>query len=413
VPSVATADSPQPAIQNCIQHDRHDAYQAAGDDVVVSVAQTDNSSVVRYTFIGTSGEPQFSVSTPRGLTITNASGFEINNGNTERNYNADRPWIEVSLGSPYPNISYTASEHNTVVPTVDSQDVELFHQPTPTGYAGAEYVLLGDYELATAKKGCQRIRIVVPDSVSLSRSPEAYAEAIATAGSELSIGPKYRVVTGFVAPADTGGRNGMVPRRGNENRAAADFYISPQAKLTNPQNTWIHEYIHTRQTTPRQRWVSEGAATYFTAQYSVDAGWITPRERDRFFAQRATPNGTPDAANIKYPEYIRGAFFMMEVTEDVEGTNATIEDVYRAVNTGPESYRQPESVDTEDFERVVESKTNRSVSYSDPMEEPVRVSYMVIPDWWPEPLKEQPVIEIVVTVLFGFTGSYLIKGDSE
>ena len=413
VPSVATADSPQPDIQNCIQHERHDAYQAAGDNVVVSVTQTDNNSIVRYTFIGTSGDSQFSVSTPRGLTITNASGFEIDNGNAERDYNADRPWIEVSLGSPHANISYTASEQHAVVPTVDSREVELFHQPMPTGYAGAEYVLLGDYELGTAKEDCQRIRIVVPDSVSLPRSPDAYAESLATAGSDLSIGPKYRVVTGFVAPIDTGDRNGMVPELSDENRPAAEFYISPQARLTNPENTWLHEYIHTRQTTTSKGWVTEGSATYFTARYSVEAGWITPREYDQFFAQRATSNGTPDSANIRDPEYIRGAFFLMGVAEDVEDSNTTIENVYQEVNTGTYSYRRPESIDAGDFERAVESKTNRSVSYSNPMDKAVWVSYMVIPEWWPEPLKEQPLIRYVVTALFVFTGLYLIRGDLE
>ena len=409
VPSLAAADSPQPDIQNCIQHERHDAYQTASDDVIVSVGQTDNNSIVRYTFIGTSGEPQFSVSTPRGLIITNASGFEIDNKNVERNYNADRPWIEVSLGSPYANISYTASEHHVVVPTIDSRDVELFHQPVSTGYAGAEYILLGDYELATAKEGCQRIRIVVPDSVSLSRSPDAYAEAIATAGSELSIGPKYRVVTGFVAPTDTGKRNGLTPNPIQDDQPAADFYISPRAKLTNPQNTWVHEYIHTRQTTLRQRWVAEGSATYFTAQYSVEKGWISARERDRYFAKRAAPNGTPDMANIRAPEYIRGAFFMMEVAEDVEKTNTSIEDVYRAVNTGTNSYRQPKRVGTDDFERAVESETNQSVSYSNPMVEPVKISYMVIPDWWPESLKEGAWIQLIIVSLFVGTVMYSIR----
>ena len=90
---------------------------------------------------------------------------------------------------------------------------------------------------------------------------------------------------------------------------------------------------------------------------------------------------------------------MMEVTEDVEGTNATIEDVYRAVNTGPESYRQPESVDTEDFERVVESKTNRSVSYSDPMDNPVSVTYLVTPQWVPQFLKANSMRQLAVIIL--------------
>lgn len=212
IPSAAATDSSHPDIQQCVQHERHDAYQTAGDSVVVSVEQTATDSVVRYTFSGTSGDPQFTVSPPRGVTITNASGFEITNGNAEREYNADQPWIEASLGSPYSNITYTASDQHAVVPTIGSREVSLFHQPAPTGYAGAEYVLLGDYEIGTAKEGCQRIRVVVPDSVSLPRSPDAYAEALATAGSDLSIGPKYRVVTGFVAPKDTGQRNGMIPK---------------------------------------------------------------------------------------------------------------------------------------------------------------------------------------------------------
>jgi hypothetical protein len=326
---------------------------------------------------------------------------DIKEKTIERTYNADRPWVEVVLGSPYPNISYVGNADHAVVPTIESEDVSLYHQPKNAGFAGTHLVLLGSYQMGTAYEGCQRIRVVAPSDVDLPRSPTAYAEALATVGGKLEIGPRYRVVTAIVAPTNTGRRNGFAPRHEDSRRIGSEFYISPTARLGNTKNTWVHEYVHTRQLGPGPDWVIEGAATYLAGQISVAEGWVTPREYDKSFAKKAAPNGTPDTTKIRDPAYIRGAFFFMQMQQELNRTNATVEDIYREVNREAIRYGRTKSIEIEQFESAVESATNRSVEYSNPMYEPVRVVYMTGPSWWPDILREwaTPPWMIVVSVV--------------
>jgi hypothetical protein len=366
------------SVDNCKSHEEIDALRVPEDgDPVVSINQTDNISVARYTFEGTGGKPQFEFTLPNGVSVTNSSGFQINDNGVERKYNAEKPWIELALGEVYKNISYAVSEQSIVVPTFESSTdgVNLFFDPQPTGYAGSHFALIGDYRVGLAKSGCQRIQVISPTNADLSRSPQAYADAIAAAGNKLDIGSKYRVVTAFVAPSDTGKRNGFTAKRHENERPSAEFYISPQSTLTNPTNTWVHEYVHTRQQTLSPRWMSEGSATYFTGQISISEGWITSRQYDRYLAKRAESDGTPDASKIRYPAYIRGAFFFTQLEADLENTNSTVQEVFQELNTERVGYGLPDSIGVEDFERVVESETNLSVNYVNPMFEPVTVVY--------------------------------------
>jgi len=390
-PGAATSGS-QSSVDYCIRHGEEDAFSVPqGGETVVTVNRTSNASVVRYTFQGYSSDPQYLVHLPRGLTVVNSSGFDILDREATRNYNADRPWIEVTLGNVVDNVSYTTAQSNIVVPALEGENVDLYYDPQPTGFAGSQYVLLGEYSTAMAQEGCQHVRVVVPESVDLDRKPIRYAETVTTAGNSLSIGPKYRVVTAFVAPSEMGNRNGFTPPRSHDEAVgAAEFYIGPTAKIETPRNTWIHEYVHTRQTSYYPRWMSEGSAVYFTAQISLENGWITPRQYDRYFAKEARANGTPDTPNLKNPEYIHGAFFFMQMEDDLEGANTSVEGIYRELNA--KGYDSDSSMHVWDFEEEINSTKNTSVTYADPMLEPVAVSYIVLPEWWPHFFRQNDII---------------------
>ena len=407
--SGAATSADQSSVDNCIQHGEQDAFNVPGrGETVVTVNRSSNASIVRYTFQGHSGDPQFSVHIPRGVTVVNSSEFDVSEQQARRDYNADQPWIEVTLGSVAENISYTTAQSNIVVPALEGENVDLFYDPQPTGFAGSQYVLLGEYSTAMAQEGCQHVRVVVPESVDLPRNPSRYAETVATAGKSLSIGPKYRVVTAFVAPSKMGDRNGFTPPRSlDENVGAAEYYVGPTAEIGTIRNTWVHEYVHTRQTSLYPRWMSEGSAVYFTTQVSLENGWITPRQYDRFFADKARANGTPDTPNLKNPEYIHGAFFFMQMEDDLEGTNTSVEEIYRELNA--EGYDGDSSMYVWDFEDEVNSTTNTSVTYADPMLEPVPVSYMVLPEWWPHILRQNEIILPLVVSMIGVSIGSIIR----
>jgi len=405
IPGAATT-ADQPTVNSCIQHGEQDAFSVPQrGETVVTVNRSSNISIVRYTFQGHSGDPQFSVHIPRGLTVVNSSEFDISDQQARRDYNADQPWIEVALGSVAENISYTTAQSNIVVPALEGEKVDLFYDPQPAGFAGSQYVLLGEYSTAMAQEGCQHVRVVVPESVDLPRNPSRYAETVATAGKSLSIGPKYRVVTAFVAPSKMGNRNGFAPPRSyDEDVGAAEYYVGPTAEIGTVRNTWVHEYVHTRQTSLYPRWMSEGSAVYFTAQISLENGWITPRQYDRHFAKEARANGTPDTPNLKNQEYIHGAFFFMQMEGDLEGTNRSVEEIYRGLNA--EGYDSDSSMYVWDFEDEINSTTNTSVTYANPMLEPVTISYILLPEWWPHFLRQN---DILLPFLVSMTGVMILS----
>lgn len=402
-------------VTSCIQHERQDAYRVPDDtDPIVTIHRTSNDSVIRYVFNGTGGDGTFGLTLPEGTRVTNTSGFSVEGDSAEREYNSQNPWIEIVLGSPQKGVEYSTTEQTVVVPLPQSDDVDLFFKPDTVGYVGAHFALLGEYNVGTAHTGCQRIHVVVPSNTNLKRA-DHYAQAIADAGSRLDIGHRYRLVTAFVAPVDTGNRNGFNPRRFDEKREpSAEFYISPQSQLTNPKNTWIHEYIHTRQATSHPEWVVEGSATYFAAQLSVGQGWISPRQYDRFFAKRAIPNGSPQPLQEGMAPYIHGAFFFSQLDEDLRDSDVSAEDIYRQLNQQAMSGRGSGNFGASEIEAVVESKIHESVNYSNPMSDPVPIVYLGWPERSWSPLRAcVPTISEKIAIIFGGYVVLILKSTTQ
>jgi hypothetical protein len=72
------AQSGDTSAKSCIQHEQQDTFDVPTDeDVVVSINQTQNDSVVRYTFIGYYGDPEYTATLPTGVTVTDSEGFDI------------------------------------------------------------------------------------------------------------------------------------------------------------------------------------------------------------------------------------------------------------------------------------------------------------------------------------------------
>lgn len=333
---VAATDH-QVSADDCIQHERHGERTAIdGSGPVVTLSRTANDTVVHYSFNETNSGLVFSL--PEGSQVINSSGFQIAGDYVEREYNAEDPKLTVQYTGPLENISYPATEDHFVFPLPYSESTTLQFRTNETAYIGARFALLGEYEIATAEAGCQQIQIVKPTGVSV--DADRYAQVLAEASHDLDIGPRYKVVTAFVAPQDTGKRDGYAPKAiGEGTHVAAEFLVSPGSKIESPRNTLVHEYVHTRQATIRPKWVSEGLATYFTIVLGVENDWISGWEADAFYAADAAGNRTvaADVDELMVP-YVRGAFFFDSLSKELEGTNASVETVYREINVA--NYRQ-------------------------------------------------------------------------
>jgi len=395
--------------EDCIQHERHHSRMAPdGTGPIVTISRTGEESVVRYSFNGTGGDAQFTVELPDGMDVTNSSGFDIGYSTATRQYNAQEPWIELELGSPFANTTYQATPENVLVPLPSSPQTNLQFVANGSGYVGGYFALLGEHSIATKSVGCQQIMVVMPSGMDPMRPPSYYAEELAHASRELDIGPRYSVVTAFVTPGDAGDRGAFVPGSHSHDRIiASEFMVDENSDPANPRNDWVHEYVHTRQATTQYDWVKEGAAVYFTTSLWAERNWLGKIRADAYYHSMANDSGmlANDLPSGNIP-YARGAFFFTRVAESLSETNTTVEDVYRKVNLRRYRYeigtnREPRTAGSEEFEQAARSLSGKNVSYANPYDEQPAVVYYY-PRWFVNTL--DLMVLIVVVVLGGLCG---------
>lgn len=115
----------------------------------------------------------------------------------------------------------------------------------------------------------QTISLVVPEAASLTASESDIEATLTGAARSLSIGEVDPEVTAFAAPK---------PIRSGGLAFGSSFWTSADSKVNKAGNTWIHEYVHTRQsfsTTRNTSWVTEGMATYYGAYLTYLQGRVS------------------------------------------------------------------------------------------------------------------------------------------
>lgn len=368
--------------EDCIQHKAHHSRQApTASGPIVEISRTGNNSIVRFTFNGTGGEPQFRVEIADGTEVVNSSGFDIDSDSASRKYNAQNPWIELRLGSPKPGFSYPATNDHILVPLPVVERVDAHFTTNGTGYIGGYFALLGDYRTATSHSGCQQVMVVMPAGLDLMYPPQHYADALASASRDLDIGPRYSVVTGFVSPGDSGRRDGITPpSRSGSRLMGSEFVVSTDAQLSNPRNTWVHEYVHTRQAITNYEWLLEGSAVYFTTEIWVEKNLFGKLRADGFYNSMANDTGQLAASiNEGNIPYARGAFFFTSIRESLQETNTSVEAVYRKINTRQYreklGHRHSEGIDYDDFGNVATELSGKGVEYPNPYDRQPPVEY--------------------------------------
>jgi hypothetical protein len=174
----------------------------------------------------------------------------------------------------------------------------------------------------------------------------------------LDVGGTYDEVRIYVSPRDTGMRKGSVPS--NDDRMGNEAIVDKRASIHSPENTWIHEYVHTRQqfhATEGLQWFYEGSATYYAARASLEQGLITPREYDAALAQWNQFNSTDNLNEVEKEElaYKRGAVVLSRVDSELQSsTNRSLMAFMRDSNS--ESHRHPERVTQAHLETYVQKE---------------------------------------------------------
>ncbi|ERH12156.1 MAG: hypothetical protein J07HB67_01169, partial [halophilic archaeon J07HB67] len=109
------------------------------------------------------------------------------------------------------------------------------------GVAGTDVVFLGGHTVYERTAHGQQFRLVVPEAASLRPTPTAVLNATSAASDTLRVGDRDERVTVFAAP--TGPEWAVRGLQTGE----TDAWVRADEPVTTPNNVWLHEYVHTRQ----------------------------------------------------------------------------------------------------------------------------------------------------------------------
>ncbi len=142
------------------------------------------------------------------------------------------------------------------------------------GVASSHMAYLGPDEEYTGAAAGEEFRLVVPEAADLREDPEEVIETLERASERLSVGERESDVFVVAAPTaeHTWGPAGL--QRGDR----GDMWVRDVEPLGATRDTWVHEYVHTRQQyapTAETRWTIEGLADYYAALLSYESGSIT------------------------------------------------------------------------------------------------------------------------------------------
>lgn len=208
------------------------------------------------------------------------------------------------------------------------------------GVAGPSIVYLGGHEVSTTNATGQRIRLVRPTTAEMADEPERVLGVLSVASAQLRVGARDSLVTAFAGPAPL--RPGGTAARGHGSRQ--DFWVSAGSDAGSPPNTWIHEYVHTRQSfvlASEMSWFREASASYYAAVLSVR---VPPTRSDEFARFRATLAGRHgenatltdrSSWSTTYVPYAKGARVLAALDARIRTAtdgNRTLQAVFRRLN---------------------------------------------------------------------------------
>ncbi|MFB6173217.1 MAG: PGF-CTERM sorting domain-containing protein [Halobacteriales archaeon] len=210
------------------------------------------------------------------------------------------------------------------------------------GYVGEWMAYLGEVRTHERTAHGQQFTLVVPERASLAESPESVLDSLSAASDQLRVGNRDPRVNVFAAPTTTvqWGVRGL--QYGDR-----DMWVRDVERLATAENTWLHEYVHTRQdyeTTPSARWTTEAFATYYAAllAYEQDrVGYDAFREtlrpgtvRPQSEAVLTEPSTWASAAN-----YLKGSLVAANVDRRIRlATDSTrsLQAVFSELNAASE-----------------------------------------------------------------------------
>ncbi|WP_181686605.1 CARDB domain-containing protein [Halorhabdus salina] len=227
----------------------------------VSVTDTDGfeqASGDRYEWTEAVAEPTITYDLPANRTAT-GEGPEPGSGTYL--YADTGSWAIVS--PPGPGVGYQWR----------GEDVSVERRLTVPGegVAGERMAYLGPSSTYSRTAHGQTFKLTVPSEASMVEDPDQVLATFATASDRLRVGDRDEQVFTIVAPSDV---DWAV--RGLQT-ADSDMWVAADQSVDEADNTWLHEYVHSRQrlnTTTSTRWLVEGSATYYAAKLALEGDLV-------------------------------------------------------------------------------------------------------------------------------------------
>lgn len=207
------------------------------------------------------------------------------------------------------------------------------------GAVGEHVAFLGPVERYTRDAHGQSFHLVVPTAAAMTADPGRVLDVLANASGNLRIGDRDEKVFAVVAPTTV-----EWAVRGLET-GDSDMWVAADEPVTGADNTWLHEYVHTRQrlnTTRSTAWLTEATATYYAATLALESG-LTDFERFSEVLSRGTRDRYDDVVLadpttwIANAEYNKGALVTGQLDRRIRlATNRTsrFETVFATLNDG-------------------------------------------------------------------------------
>lgn len=208
------------------------------------------------------------------------------------------------------------------------------------GAASDVMVFLGPMEEHRHRAHGQQFRLIVPEAADLREDPEDIFESLSGASDSLRVGSRDAEVFVIAAPTDgvDWGYRGL-------QTGPADMWVRDFERLDDPDNIWLHEYVHTRQdyeVADDFRWFTEGSAVYYAALLTLEQERIDFerfQERldrgtsSRFDDVRLVDRGTWRSNNA---DYHVGALVVGELDRQIRtetDSERSFQDVFSRINT--------------------------------------------------------------------------------
>jgi len=325
-----------------------------------------------------------SVSFGDNWTEIHTEGFEIDGSTCEwRDGGTQRPSIELKFkvdsdigASSYvdtgewaitrlPNIGWSWRYRGGSGGPEIRQEFEVRGEGAVSSDGAVAY--LGPYKNYTerARDTGEQFRLVIPRDATLRDEPQSILRALTHASEYLDIGALNDSVLAIAAPTTAQNWASKGSQRGDDG-----FWVRDDAVTDETNETWVHEYVHTRQRfirTSGTYWFQEGTADYFAALAALERGEIKSDEFHQFLTSTHDRNAKlSDTSTWRSSStaYRRGrhacAALDERIRKDSDGSN-TLMGVLEELNRRFEGSEKTPALETQLVRDAVETITGRNM----------------------------------------------------